>query len=145
MTQFISNLRTYAHTLNPNFLVWVNGGEELFNPSLAGEGYTFTPTIPYASVIDGMYKEQVCYNSYGHAANTANRNFEAAMLDLCTAAGKPVVLIEYVDGGANSETTTEIADVVAWAAAQGFGYYIAASNQNLNGVDNSGPDMTPAS
>ena len=36
MTQFIANLRTYAQGIKSSFLIWVNGAEELFNPSLAG-------------------------------------------------------------------------------------------------------------
>ena len=143
MTQYIYNLRTYAHSINPNFQVWVNGAEELFNPSLAGEGYTFTPTIPYASVIDGMLKEQVVYNSYGNAASTANRNFEYAMLVNCTNAGHPCILVEYVDGGNNTTTANEVADVKSWCAAHDFGYYIAASNQNLSGVDTYGWITSP--
>lgn len=131
MITLLGNIRAHARAQVPNFQCWCNGGEELF-------AYGTGPTS-YSNTFDGMLKEQVCYASFNHANNTANRNAEVALLNNCTAAGKPLILIEYVDNPSNVPvSTTEMNDVKSFCAANGYGYYIAASNQNLSGVDSFG-------
>ena len=120
MLALIGDIRSTAQGINPNFQVWVNGGEELYNSP-----YNTIPGGPvgpsdYLNVIDGMYKEQVLYDP--GKENTSNRLYEKAMLDNCKNAGKPVILIEYVTG------TTKVSDVKTTCASWGYGYYIANPN-----------------
>jgi cysteinyl-tRNA synthetase len=122
MIDLIKDIGTTARLTNPNFLVYVNGGEELFSsPAPAGA---------YIAAINGMYKEQVLYDP--NAANASNRAYEKTLLDNCKNAGKPVVLIEYVTG------VTKVNDVKTTTASWGYGYYIANPNLNLSGVDTEG-------
>lgn len=130
MLTFVAAIRSHCVASKPGFKLIVNGGEELFS-------YGSGPSA-YSTSFDVMFKEQVCYNSYGSPVSNANRNVEYALLVNSTNAGKPVILIEYIDGGINTTTANEVADVRAWCLAHGFGYYIAASNQNLSGVDTYG-------
>ena len=125
MIALINAIRTFAHSTNPNFIVFVNGGEELFS---------YSPPA-YLNAIDGMYKEQVLYDP--GKTNSSNRLYEKGMLDNAKNAGKPVVLIEYVS------TAAEIADVKATCASWGYGYYIANPNLNLDGVDTAGFGSPP--
>ena|SRR6185437_4051348 len=136
MVGLISTLDAYGKAQKPGFITVVNGAEILHNPSVDFPTMT-APTNPsYADTFNVQFKEQVCYSSFNNPLNTANRNFEVALLDFAKNAGKPVVLIEYVDNASNVPTsTTETNDVKAFCAAHGYSYYIAASNQNLNGVD----------
>jgi uncharacterized protein (TIGR01370 family) len=126
MIALINAIRTFAHSTNPNFIVFVNGGEELFS---------YSPPA-YLNAIDGMYKEQVLYDGT-KAENSANRLYEKGMLDNAKDAGKPVILIEYVS------TAAQIADVKTTCASWGYGYYIANPNLDLDGVDQAGFGSTP--
>lgn len=124
MIALVAAIRAHAHATDPSFEVWVNGGEELFAYSAPS----------WLDSLDGMYKEQVCYNETSAAGPTSSgdRSAEFTMLANCTGGGKPVVLIEYVTGAG------PIADVKAVCAAQGYGYYIAAIDLGLSGVDTEG-------
>jgi cysteinyl-tRNA synthetase len=126
MITLIHQIRSFAKALNPNFQIWVNGGDELFAYSPAS----------YVNSFDGMFKEQVLYRnpSAGKFITnpTAARLYEAQVLQTATNAGKPVILVEYVTG------SEAIGDVKAECAAWGFGYYIANPDLSLNGIDYEG-------
>jgi uncharacterized protein (TIGR01370 family) len=118
MVNLIKSLRDYAHTKNPNFKIWVNGGEELLDNST------------YIQSIDGMYKEEVFYSDSGNIQPASESSWAVNQLHKAIAAGKDVVVVEYVTGA------TKVADVHAKAAAAGFGSYIA--HLDLNGIDTEG-------
>jgi uncharacterized protein (TIGR01370 family) len=122
MVSLIEDLAAYAHAQNPNFKVWINisGSEELAsNPALV-------------STIDGAYEEELFYQDNGSPQSKADVDFNLNLLDNITAAGKPVVAVEYVTGAAT------VAAVHADADAAGIGSYIANPNLELDGVDTEG-------
>ncbi|WP_210247285.1 endo alpha-1,4 polygalactosaminidase [Blastochloris sulfoviridis] len=117
MKTLVEALSAYAKSLDADFKIWVNGAEELLTDET------------YLDAIDGMLKENLFYNSDGSAQISAEDT--AFMLDhlhLATAAGKPVIDIEYVAGNAG-----KVADVYAKAAAAGLGIYVA--ELDLAGID----------
>ncbi|GJD52646.1 hypothetical protein OPKNFCMD_5412 [Methylobacterium crusticola] len=115
MKNLIGDLSDYAKSKVPTFKIWVNGGEELLTDQ------------NYLSRIDGLFKENLFYNSDGSAPQPrAETRWSLDYLKRAQAAGKDVVAIEYVSGPA------KIADVQAKADAAGFASYIA--RLDLDGV-----------
>ena len=122
MVSLIKTLADYAQKQNPNFKIWINasGAEPLLtNSTLLG-------------AVNGVFEEQLYYQNATKPTAAADLNYNVSLLDNVTKAGKPVVAIEYVS------STTAVANVESEAAADGFGYYIADPNLNLNGVDTQG-------
>jgi cysteinyl-tRNA synthetase len=118
MVNLVESLKDYATSKDPNFKVWVNGAEELLSHP------------DYVSKIDGMFKEEVYYTDHGTKQPASESQFTVDNLEKAVAAGKPVVVIEYVTGA------TKIADVQAQAAHDKLGSYIA--DLQLNGIDHDG-------
>ncbi len=122
MTSLIQQIASDAHARDPNFKIWINSsGAE---PMLANNALVKT--------IDGAYEEQLYYQSPTQAAKAADLNYNVALLDNLTKAGKSVVAVEYVS------QASEVASVESQAKADGFGYYIANPNLELDGVDTQG-------
>ena len=122
MVTLIQELANYAHAQNPNFKIWINSGgaeDMLTNSALV-------------NTIDGVYEEQLFYQNATTPQKPADVNYNLGFLDNVTAAGKPVVAIEYVS------SATAVASVETQAKADGVGYYIANPNLALNGVDTQG-------
>ena len=128
MVKLIQELGAFAHAQNPNFKIWINssGAEPMLsNPALI-------------NAIDGVFEEQLYYQSATKATSSADLSYNVSLLDNVTKAGKPVVAIEYISGAA------QVASVESQAAANGFGYYIANPNLDLVGVDTQGfAGLTP--
>ncbi len=122
MVSLIEYLSNYAHSIQPNFQIWINssGAEDLLSNS------------GFVNAINGAFEEELFYKDNGTPQKTADINYNLALLHNLVAAGKPVVAIEYVTGAAT------VANVQAEAAAAGIGYYIANPNLALNGVDTEG-------
>ena len=118
MVNLVESLKQYATSKDPNFKVWVNGGEELFSHP------------DYVKAIDGVFKEEVYYTDHGTKQPVSETQYTLQNLDKAIAAGKPVVAIEYVTGA------TKIADIHTQAAHDGLGSYIG--NLDLNGIDTDG-------
>ncbi|MGE7417623.1 endo alpha-1,4 polygalactosaminidase [Methylobacterium tarhaniae] len=115
MKILIQDLSAYAKAKVPTFKIWVNGGEELLTDRR------------YLASIDGLFKENLFYDSDGSARrSTAATRTSLDYLKLAQTAGKDVIAIEYVSGAA------AIADVQAKADAAGMGSYIA--RLDLKGV-----------
>ncbi|MFH6787355.1 MULTISPECIES: endo alpha-1,4 polygalactosaminidase [Methylobacterium] len=125
MKSLVEHLSDYAKSKAPTFKIWVNGGEELL-------------TDPkYLASIDGLFKENLFYNSDGSAAQPEAETRSALdALKLAQAAGKDVVAIEYVNGAAR------IADVQAKADAAGMGSYIARLDLKGVSLDGVRPGQT---
>ena len=115
MVNLIASLKQYATSKDPDFKVWVNGAEELLDHP------------DYVKAIDGMVKEEVYYSDDGKKQPASETQYTLENLHKAVDAGKPVVVIEYVDGA------TKIADVHQQAARDGLGSYIA--DLELNGVN----------
>lgn len=118
MVDLIKSLKQYATSKDPDFKVWVNGAEELLDHQ------------DYVAAIDGLVKEEVYYTDTGSKQPVASTQYTMNNLQKAVDAGKPVVVIEYVDGA------TKIADVHAQAARDGVGSYIG--DLDLNGVNYEG-------
>ena len=104
MKSLVKELSAYAKSLNPNFKVWVNGGEGLLTDA------------SYVKAIDGLFKENLFYDFDGsNKISAADTKYSLDLLKYATNAGKPVVAIEYVAGNA-----TKVADVHAKAAKAGM-------------------------
>jgi len=122
MVTLIQELASYARAQNPNFQIWINSsGAE---PMLTNSALIKT--------INGAYEEQLFYQTPTQATDSADLNYNVALLDNITKAGKPVVAIEYVSAA------SAVSKVEAKAKADGLGYYIANPNLALNGVDTQG-------
>lgn len=122
MVTLIQELASYARARDPNFQIWLNSsGAE---PMLTNAALIKT--------INGVYEEQLFYQTPTQATGSADLNYNVALLDNVTKAGKPVVAIEYISGA------SQVANVEAKSKADGFGYYIANPNLGLNGVDTQG-------
>jgi cysteinyl-tRNA synthetase, unknown class len=122
MVTLIQELASYARSKDPNFQIWINssGAEDMLANSAL------------VSTINGAYEEQLFYQSATKPQTPANVNYNVALLDNVTKAGKQVVAIEYVS------SATAVASVETQAAADGFGYYIANPDEQLDGVDTQG-------
>jgi cysteinyl-tRNA synthetase len=118
MVNLVESLKQYATSKDPGFKVWVNGAEELLSHP------------DYVNAIDGLFKEEVYYTDHGTKQPASETQFTLDNLHIATAAGKPVVAVEYVSGA------TQIADVQAQAAHDGLGSYIG--QLDLNGIDTAG-------
>jgi cysteinyl-tRNA synthetase, unknown class len=120
MVNLVESLKAYATSKDPGFQVWVNssGAEDLLSHP------------DYVKAIDGSFEEELFYTDSGHKQSAADVNYNLQYLDKVTAAGKPVVAIEYVSGAA------QIADVHAQAAQDGIGSYVG--HLDLNGIDTDG-------
>ncbi|BBF94060.1 hypothetical protein BLTE_27450 [Blastochloris tepida] len=117
MKTLVEALSAYAKSLDADFQIWVNGAEELLTDET------------YLDAIDGMLKENLFYDFDGSSQISAeDTEYMLEYLHLATAAGKPVIDIEYVAGNAG-----KIADVYAKAAAAGVGIYVA--ELDLAGID----------
>ncbi|NJL08025.1 MAG: hypothetical protein HC900_07005, partial [Methylacidiphilales bacterium] len=121
MKSLVKELSAYAKSLNPNFQVWVNGGEGLLTDKT------------YVNAIDGMLKENLFYDFDGSSKiAAAETQYSLNLLKNAINAGKPVIAVEYVAGNA-----TKVADVHAKAAAAGIGSYVAELElDGINLVDN---------
>ncbi len=122
MMTLVENLGAYAHSLDPNFQIWINssGAEDMLTNKT------------FVNSVDGVYEEQLFYQDATTPESPADVKYNVNLLDNVLAAGKPVIAVEYVSG------PSEIASVKSQAAADGIGYYIAAPNFNLDGVDTQG-------
>ena len=128
MATLIQELATYARKQDPSFQIWINssGAEPMLtNQALLGS-------------INGVYEEQLFYQNATKATGAADLAFNVNLLDNVTKAGKSVVAIEYVS------SASAVSSVETQAAADGFGYYIANPNLNLDGVDTQGLTGTSA-
>ena len=122
MITLIQDVASYAHSINPNFKIYANisGAEDMLsNPSLV-------------KAVDGVFEESLFYQSATQAQSSADVNYNVALLNNVTAAGKPVIDVEYISNA------SEVASVESKDKAYGFGYYIANPDQALNGVDTQG-------
>ena len=122
MDTLIQEVAAYARAKDPNFQIWINssGAEDMLTNSAL------------VSTIDGAYEEQLFYQSATNPASASDVKYNVALLDNVTKAGKAVVATEYVS------SATAVASVETQAAADGFGYYIANPNEQLDGVDTQG-------
>jgi cysteinyl-tRNA synthetase len=117
MKSLVKELSAYAKSLDPDFKVWVNGGEGLLTDA------------SYVKAVDGLFKENLFYDFDGsNKIAAADTQYSLDLLKYATNAGKPVVAIEYVAGNA-----TKVADVHAKAAKAGIGSYVA--ELELDGIN----------
>jgi cysteinyl-tRNA synthetase len=120
MVNLVESLKQYATAKDPNFQVWVNssGAEDLLSHP------------DYVNAINGTFEEELFYKDNGSKQSAADVQYNLQYLDKATAAGKPVVAIEYVSGA------TKIADVHTQAAQDGIGSYVG--HLDLDGIDTDG-------
>ncbi|MBR1123076.1 endo alpha-1,4 polygalactosaminidase [Bradyrhizobium lablabi] len=118
MVDLVVSLKQYAVSKDPSFKVWVNGAEELLDHA------------NYVNAIDGMFKEEVYYTDSGRKQPLAETQYTVENLQKAVDAGKPVVVIEYVN------SAKKIADVQAKATNDGFGSYV--THLDLDGIDYDG-------
>jgi cysteinyl-tRNA synthetase len=119
MQKLVEDLSAYAKAQVPTFKVWVNGAEELLTDK------------KYVDSIDGMFKENLFYNSDGSAKQpTVDTQASLDLLKIAQNAGKDVVAIEYVTGA------QKVDDVHAKSDAAGMASYVA--KLDLVGVDTEG-------
>ncbi len=87
MAEFVSALAGYGRSKVPGFLIVGQNGEEL----LADRSY--------ASVIDGLGKEDLFFGLDGDGVPNSNAELRASLTPIqrFQASGKPVFLVEYVD------------------------------------------------
>jgi uncharacterized protein (TIGR01370 family) len=122
MVDLVKAMSDYAKSLNPDFQVYVNNGEELL------------ANTTYLNAIDGVLKESL-YFTGGQKNSASDVAWSTRYLDMAKAAGKNVSVIDYVSDPA------KIADVRAQATADGYGYY--TSNLELKGINQTGFSTTP--
>lgn len=88
MANLVGYLRDIAHEINPDFLIYINGGMELYDTS-----YTKTGE-PFLDVIHGQLKEDTWYNERGAIMEDWTDD-DIAFLARAIKAGKPVFTIDY--------------------------------------------------
>lgn len=94
MANLVGYLRDTARAINPDFLIYINGGMELYDTS-----YTKTGE-PFLDLIDGQLKEDTWYNERG-AIMEDWKDDDIAFLARAIKAGKPVFTIDYFTGEKN--------------------------------------------
>lgn len=122
MIRLVQELADYAHAKVPGFKIWVNtsGAEPMLN------------NPAFVAAVDGSLEEELFYQDNGSTQRAADVQFNLDLLHKLTAAGKPVIAVEYVTGSA------KVQDVHNKAAAAGIGSYVAKPDLELNGVDTEG-------
>jgi cysteinyl-tRNA synthetase len=109
MVAFVKEISAFAKGINPDFVIYVNGAEELL---------AFTD---YVSAIDGVLKESIYYGNSGtNSRNSADAiSWTTGLLDRAAAAGKTVLNIEYVT------SATAKSDVQKLAERDGYSIYVS--------------------
>jgi cysteinyl-tRNA synthetase, unknown class len=124
---YVETLANYAHSLNPNFKFYVNGGEDLLADKT------------YLNAIDGVFKEQV-YAGIGSNQNSMNSaadvQWTTDLLNVAKTAGKDVFIIHY------STTDAATQSIVDKAVAAGFQHYEGPLDlQRIDYTGTSGNDV----
>ncbi len=88
MANLVGYIRDVAHAKNPDFLIYINGGMELYDTV-----YDKTDE-PFLDIIDGQLKEDTWYNEKG-TAQADWTNTDLAYLKRALQAGIPVFSIDY--------------------------------------------------
>lgn len=88
MANLIGFLRDVAKAENPDFLIYINGGMELYDTTYTKTGEEFLV------LIDGQLKEDTWYNEKGSASAEWTTD-DIAYLKRAVKAGKPVFTIDY--------------------------------------------------
>ncbi|RBP15801.1 uncharacterized protein (TIGR01370 family) [Roseiarcus fermentans] len=127
MITLIQEVANYAHSKDPNFQIWIN----------SSGAYDMLANSTLVNTISGAIEESLYYQSPTTAQPADGTSEVAGYLKNVTAAGKPVIDIEFVSGAA------QVADVVAKDKAAGFGYYIANPDQAFDGIDTQGFSSSP--
>ncbi len=88
MADLVGYLRDTAHEIKPDFLIYINGGMELYDTRYTKSGE------PFLDVIDGQLKEDTWYNEQG-AIMEDWKDDDLALLARAIKAGKPLFTIDY--------------------------------------------------
>jgi uncharacterized protein (TIGR01370 family) len=127
MNNLLAAMKSHiASSSNPSFLIMANGSEE---------GFAYNSG--YATNIDVFWKEECFYSNLpdfpsfqidsGYMYTVGNINLARSVKPTL-----PIAVVEYVSG------STAINDVKTKCAAQNYGWYIAAPNGQLGGIDTDG-------
>jgi uncharacterized protein (TIGR01370 family) len=92
MAELVGHVRDTGRAKNPKFLVYINGGMELYATRYQKTGEEFL------NLIDGQLKEDTWHNERG-VIQAEWTDDDIAWLRRAVAAGKPVYTIDYFTGG----------------------------------------------
>src|SRR6185503_3635192 len=87
MIDFVGKLRAYARAKRPDFLIFPQNGDRLLEYSR------------FAGLIAGFAREDLLLGEHDDEERNSERSIEAsvARLKTVTAAGKPVLVLEYIE------------------------------------------------
>jgi cysteinyl-tRNA synthetase len=125
MIAFVERIAAYARARRPGFLIVPQNGEEL----LSNRGYV--------AAIDAIAKEDLLFGAHDERKPNSEREVAEAVasLDRVTAAGKPVLMVEYVDDPAQQAK--------ALVTAREKGYLPLFARRALDRVPEKVPELPP--
>jgi len=94
MREFVQNIGRYARTIDENFIVIPQNGQELVTLNGEEDGQ---PAAEYLQVIDGVGREDLFYgyDRDDKATPAVDREYMIAFLDVCEANGVEVMVTDY--------------------------------------------------
>jgi cysteinyl-tRNA synthetase len=121
MIDFVKIIAAYVRAKDGDFIIIPQNGERILDYDATGE---------YLGAIDGIGVEDLYYNEIAaiDAAETAER---VRYLDEVLAAGKPVIVVDYVYAGSRDAV---VDDFRARATAAGYFPYAARIDRELDGL-----------
>lgn len=122
MAKLIERLQKAARKINPKFLVYINGGMELYTV------WDNRDDKDFLSLIDGQLKEDTWYNEEGSAWQSwtdDDLNYLKRAID----AGKPVFVIDYFSNEKTAPNKQRMADFML--RARNFGAIPFAADRSL--------------
>jgi cysteinyl-tRNA synthetase, unknown class len=94
MREFVQNISQYARTIDENFIVIPQNGQELVTKNGEEDG---PPATEYLQAIDGVGREDLFYgyNKDDKATPSDEREYMIAYLDVCESNGVEVMVTDY--------------------------------------------------
>jgi cysteinyl-tRNA synthetase len=125
MVTFIERLSSYAKAKRPGFLVIMQNAETLLK------------SRELLGAIDGVAKEELLFGLDSPEKRNARDevNEARAALDLAKRAGKPVMVVEYLDD------PRKIADAASSIRALGYTLYVAPKDRELDRLNSPGIEV----
>ena len=94
MREFVQNISQYARTIDENFIVIPQNGQELVTQNGEADGQ---PATEFLQAIDGLGREDLFYgyNKDDKATPSDEREYMTAFLDVCESNGVEVLVTDY--------------------------------------------------
>jgi cysteinyl-tRNA synthetase len=126
MRKFVQGISSYARSIDPDFIVIPQNGQEILTSDGQEGG---TPAAAYISAIDGVGREDLFYgyNNDNELTPAAERNYLLAFADIAENNGVEVLTTDYCWDHAKMDSS------YAWNAARGY-ISLAADERDLNNI-----------